>query len=295
MYTTTPLYKTPAVFTHTFRLLKTLVLVLLAAANHALVSADPVTFWFSGVVDGFINAANAAPTGVSVGTPFVGRISYNPAGVSNASTNDHAGGVYSQYNFPGMAFTFTVYLAGHTISNAVVSGPIGAIVVENNVSEQDRYTVEAYTLMLNGTNLVAEPNQSGVSLALIDPSGTALNSTALPLAPPVLSQYTNDEGEAGRLAIVGRNSNGTKDLFNIGGKVSEIRTDEIVQLQLRQINASTAQLAWPLYANGYTLQTTTNLRSPNWKNVATPVVDVGMHHTVNVPSTGAPQFFRLKK
>jgi hypothetical protein len=274
------------------RLLKTLALAAFAASNFSS-SATPVTYWFSGVVDSFANASNTAPTGVAVGTPFVGRIRYDPAGVWHAETNNSSGGVYSQYLYADLAaFSFTVYIAGHSISNTVSLGRSGQIGLENNVSGRDYYYAETGSmLMMNGTNMVAAPNQASMSVGLFDNNATALASTALPLAPPVLTQFS----EGAYLNISARNSRGSVDLCYVSGPISEISTNEIVVLSFRRLNSSTAQVAWPLRVNGYTLQATASLASPNWQNVLTPVVDIGPEHTVNVSTIGSPKFFRLKK
>ena len=278
----------------TARLLKALALVVSVIVCHATGSAAPVTYWFSGVVDDFANSSNAAPAGVTVGTPFVGRISYDPKDVWYASTNSiNGGGLYSQYEYTNAAtFTFTLYIAGHTITNTAVTGRSGIVGVENDVSDRDYYYADTGSaLRMNETNLVAAPNQASMTLGLLDPSSTALDSTALPLAAPVLSEFE----EGGYLVLSARNSNGTKELFYVGGPVSEIRTNEIVVLESRRISASTAQLAWPLYANGYTLQSTTNLANPNWQTVGTAVVKTATEHTVAVSIAGPQRFYRLKK
>ena len=189
-------------------------------------------------------------------------------------------------------FTFTLYIAGHTITNTAVTGRSGIVGVENDVSDRDYYYADTGSaLRMNETNLVAAPNQASMTLGLLDPSSTALDSTALPLAAPVLSEFE----EGGYLVLSARNSNGTKELFYVGGPVSEIRTNEIVVLESRRISASTAQLAWPLYANSYTLQSTTNLANPNWQTVGTAVVNTATEHTVAVSIAGPQRFYRLKK
>lgn len=275
------------------RHLKALALAALATTWTARTAAAPVTYWFSGVVDGFQNASNTAPGGVTIGTPFVGRINYEPASVSYAYTNQAGGGSYSGYNFADTtAFSFTVYIAGHTISNTVFSNQSGQVGVYNNVSGRDDYFAEtASTLVMNGTNMAAPPNQASLSLYLSDPSATAFTSTALPLIAPRLNQF--DQG--GYFVMSVRNGSGSVYLSSVAGPVTAISTNQIVQLNLRRASASTLQVAWPLYANGYTLQSTTNLANPNWQTVATAVVTTATEHTVTVTSTGGPKFFRLKK
>lgn len=277
----------------TVRQLKTLALIVAAIASHAAISAAPVTYWFSGQVDYFDNPSNTAPSGVAVGTPFVGRISYDPAALYLGETNDSGGGGYSVYYFTNTAsYSFTLYIAGHTISNFANSLYAGDIGIENNVSERDFYYAETGSaLMMDGTNMVAGFLQASMYLGLTDTAAAALTSTALPLGAPVLSQY--DEG--GWFGLTVRNGNGTVNLASLGGPVSVISTNEIVLLGFRRISATTAEVAWPLYASGYTLQSATNLTIPNWQNVGTAVVTTATEHTVTVSTTGTPEFFRLKK
>lgn len=274
------------------RLLSIPALAVLAAAGLARSHAAPVTYWFSGVVNGFVNASNAAPAGVAVGAPFVGRVSYDPSAVSYAETNNAGGGVNAQYHYGSTTgLSFAVYIAGQWISNTVNLGNSGQIGIENDVHGRDFYYADSSsTLLLNGTNMVAAPNQSSMTLALFDENKTALPSVALPLAAPVLNQFSYRV-----FTLSARNSNGTKDLCSISGPISVIRTNEIVLLSLRRTSSSAGQVAWPLWANGYTLQSATSLTAPNWQTVATPVVNLGQEHTVSVPTTGAPRFYRLRK
>lgn len=256
-------------------------------------SAAPVTYWFSGTVEDYHNASNTAPVGVTVGTPFVGRISYDTAQVSHTTTNNPGGGTNSQYNFADLtAYSFVVHIAGHTISNMVTSGNCGQIILENNVYGIDRYVAETTSVLtLNGTNMVAFPNQAMMGLELYDNTKSALTSTALPLSGPQLDHFS----DGGNFSLSVRNGNGTVYLSQIRGAVSTISANEIVPLSLRRPNNTTVQLAWPRYATGYTLQSTTNLHNPNWQNVATAVVATATEHTVTVSSVGISKFFRLKK
>lgn len=255
--------------------------------------AAPVTFWFSGQVDAFLNPVKLAPAGIAIGTPFDGRISYDPANVWFAETNNAGNGSYSQYNFSSTTtFSFSLSIGGNTITNVAIFSNSGLVGVENNVSESDRLFFETSSaLMMNGTNVVSAPNQVSLSLFLQDGNSTALSSTALPLNIPVLGAFS----EGSHLNFVARNGNGTVNLFSIYGTIDRISATETVQLLCRRASISTIQLAWPLQATGYTLQFTTSLANPNWQPVAAPVVDTASEHTVSLPSNTAPRFFRLKK
>lgn len=275
------------------RFLKILVLASLTAVAPLSVGAAPVTFWFKGFVDSFRNTGNVAPTGVGEGTPVVGRISYDPAGLWYAETNSSNGSVYSQYHYDSLAaFSFTIYLAGHTISNITNWGVAGQIGVENDVSGRDFYYVESGALLtLDGTNMVAYPNQVGMTLGLTDAESTALTSTALPTTAPVLSQFAGEPF----FNIVARNAPGTVDLCYIGGMITEISTNQIVPLSIHRVNASTARVTWPLYAEGYTLQTASSLNLTKWQDVSTPAVKLGGEYAVTVSTTGSPKYYRLRK
>jgi hypothetical protein len=275
------------------RFLKILVLASFTAVSPLSSGAAPVTYWFSGVVDSFRNTGNVAPTGVGEGTPVVGRVSYDPAGLWYAETNKSDGGVYSQYHYNSLtAFSFTIYLAGHTISNISNLGVAGQIGVENDVSGRDYYYVESGSLLtLDGTNMVAYPNQVGMAMGLTDANSTALTSTALPTAAPVISQFLGEP----YFSIAARNPQGTVELCYIGGMITEISTNQIVPLSIHRVNASTARVTWPLYAEGYTLQSAPGLNLTKWQDVSTPAVKLGGEYAVTVSTTGAPKYYRLKK
>lgn len=270
-----------------------LLALLLVAAGSLPGPAAPVTYWFSGEVEAFSNASNTAPAGIAVGTPFVGRVHYDPANVLYAETNSFDGGTSAQYHYGALAaYSFTVFIAGHTISNTVQLGQSGQIGLENNISERDFYYAETGSaLMINGTNMVAAPNQASMTLALIDSSATALASTALPLSAPALSRFN----DGAVLTLLARNSNGTIDLFNVRGLVTALSSNEIVPLSLRRLNAGTAVAAWPLHATGFTLQSATSLVLPNWQNVSTAVVNTATEHTVTVSTSGPQRYYRLRK
>lgn len=256
-------------------------------------AAAPVTFWFGGQVDVVQNSARLAPTGIAVGTPFDGRISYDPANVWYAETNHVGDGIYSQYNFASTAaFSFTLHIAGNTISNVALSSNSGLVGAENNISESDRLLFEtSSSLMMNGTNLVSAPNQVSLSLFLQDGNLTALSSAALPSTVPALESFS----EGGSLTFLARNGNGTVDLFSIRGTLQTISATETVQLSCRRSSVSTIQLAWPLQASGYAVQFATSLTNPNWQSLAAQVLETATEHTVTLPSNTAPRFFRLKK
>lgn len=265
----------------------------LAAAFTLSAGSAPVSFWFSGVVERFKDPGKLAPSGVGEGTPFVGHISYDPSILWYAETNSNSGGIYAQYQFGSLAgFSFTVYMAGHTISNVMVEQSPGMIILEDNVSGRDFYLADtASMLTVDGKDMVAVPNQVGMSLGMTDPSSTAISSVALPKSAPVLSQFPDEPF----MNIVARNSNGTVDLCNISGIVQLLQNDPIVPLSIRPLTASTARVSWPLFATGYTLQSSPSLNATRWQDVLSTVVTSTTEFSVTVPTTGAPKYYRLKK
>jgi hypothetical protein len=54
-------------------------------------------------------------------------------------------------------------------------------------------------------------------------------------------------------------------------------------------------LTWPLYATGFTLQSTTNLVSPVWTTVSPGPVVIGSENMVINTVTGTQQFYRLSQ
>ncbi|MEI9863506.1 MAG: hypothetical protein WDN00_02920 [Limisphaerales bacterium] len=85
----------------------------------ATATAAPVTFWFSGVVDSISNPSNTLPSGIAIGTPFSGRVSYDPALVSYSYSNSYATGDTSNNYFTNTdGLSMLVQIGGHTIMNA---------------------------------------------------------------------------------------------------------------------------------------------------------------------------------
>jgi hypothetical protein len=84
------------------------------------------------------------------------------------------------------------------------------------------------------------------------------------------------------------------ELFWVTGTITNITSTEQVQLNTRPANGQ-FQLAWPIVASGFILQSRTNLTNDAWQDVAASVVDTYSEHVVTLPAAKARQFFRLKK
>ena len=66
-------------------------------------------------------------------------------------------------------------------------------------------------------------------------------------------------------------------------------------MEISRIDAGLLQISWPTNAAGYVLEFTTNLPAPAWTMVTNSVIVSGDVFTVQLNSTEAHRFFRLRK
>ena len=66
-------------------------------------------------------------------------------------------------------------------------------------------------------------------------------------------------------------------------------------MEISRLNATSLQITWPTNAAGYVLEFTTNLPAQAWTTVTNSVVINGDLFTVQLNSTEAHRFFRLRK
>jgi hypothetical protein len=269
-------------------------LILLAASLvvEGNLQAAPVSFWFNGVIDSLEISGEGLPSGITNGSAFSGYVYYNSTGYDDANTNSFPGGAIGDYYF-GTTATFNAVLqvAGHTfaISNSVF-GSTGYIGVENNFTAHDYFnlTTGNATMMADGVRFPL--TNSALALKFSDASMTAFSSVAIPTNTPSFATFQT------RTAGIGADYNeGNGALFWVSGPITNITSTEQVQLNLRNVSNTQIQLAWPIVANGFKLQSRTNLANDVWQDVATPVADSSVEHTVTLPSSKSRQFFRLKK
>jgi hypothetical protein len=274
------------------QLLLIAILLLIAPASRA----ARVTFWFSGTVDTVNNDSNNLPAGITIGTPFTGRISYETAEVSSMLVNSFPTGDSGNYYFTNTAgFSFVVFMGGHTISNASNPslsncGYVGITDGFNNEDAFDADTSGGGTITVDGQPIVAAPYASFLAFSLRDETRSAYNSAALPTTIPAFSQFESNR-ELLWSAYVD-NGQGTS-LFRVVGNVTSLSTNEQVALTHRRIALDQIILSWPIEFSGYTLQSAPSLTGP-WTTVPTPVVDIAQEHTVTLTSS-ATRFFRLEK
>jgi len=263
----------------------------IVAASFGTTFAAPVTFWCSGTINYVNNPSNTAPSGVVVGTPFSVRFTYDiELGSYMSGYVDLSGSRSNAYFSTLSGNSVLVQMGGHTVTNlAFLPGyNTGSLHINDNYDNEDYFQIYSGHAGLAVDGNVMTNTQ--VDLYLKDASKTAYNSSTFPTQGPEFAPFNTWR----RLSWNRQDDHGNF-LFSIIGEVSQISTNELVSLNMRQLDSSTAQLAWPVGVSGFTLQSTTNLAGGNWQNVAAPVVEVGMEQTVTVSTTGAPQFYRLKK
>ena len=250
-----------------------------------------MTFWFQGNLDYINNPSNALPTGIALGTPFSGRVTYNllPGTYITGFTN--ASGSRSNAYFSTLAGVSTVlHIGGHTITNTMTDPErnVGTLHINDNFDNEDAFTF--YTgftgLAVDGTALT----NCYWSLYLSDRTKTAYTSAAFPSIPPILEAFPSR-----RTFMWSLQAEDNSYMFSVVGPITAVSPTELVVLTFRSTGPTTGQLAWPAAATGFTLQSTANIASGPWKTVADPVVDIGAEHTVNVSTKGTPLYYRLRK
>ncbi|HYG24864.1 MAG TPA: hypothetical protein VEH04_19015 [Verrucomicrobiae bacterium] len=257
--------------------------------------AAPVTFWFQGTVNNIRNPSNSLPAGVALGTPFSGRVTYDPARVGQSLfVSFPAGDVLDAYFTNTSDFSMLVQIGGHTITNAshFSHTTCGYVGVYNEFNNNDSLTIESGSsdIIVDGVSTRIGMVVPTLTLYFSDPSKTAYDAAALPITPPVLSQFAN----ARTFSWMTRLDNGIgTEVFVVGGEIDVISTNALVYLNMRAAANNSIQLGWPAAISGFTLQSRTNLSVGTWQNVAGLPVFAGMEQTMTVPAAQGSRFFRL--
>ncbi|HMP84215.1 MAG TPA: hypothetical protein PKA41_16070 [Verrucomicrobiota bacterium] len=271
--------------------LKVLALFVLASATFTpIANAEAVTFWFSGSVDSISNPSNALPSGINIGTPFAGRISYDPALVYSSISNTFPAGTVADYYYNNpTGLSVLVQIGGHTLTNAaLVSQHTDGVHIYDNYNNTDEFIVE---VGFNGL-VAGETSYTNCFFVvhLRDNTRTAYTNAALPVVAPTLNQFATSRSFSWFL----RNAQGAY-IASAEGEITNLGADELIRLNIRQLDTGHAQLRWPVNVPGFTAQSTTNLAGGDWQNVTNTVTDSGTEHAVTVPTAGVPSYFRLKK
>ncbi len=258
-------------------------------ASVCTVHAAPVTFWFAGIVDGVSNPSNALPANIQNGTPFYCRVSYETTNLSLTLSNQ-AGTAINYYFRETTGFSFLMQIGGHTVTNSTdnkISQWSGNVCIHNDFIGEDQYF-----LQIGNNGLVTDGavnTNTYVNFELLDSSSTAFSSNALPNQPPNIALFPDRRRFNWYAANASNNF-----IFQVDGEITQVSTNELVALNVRQLSSNSVQVAWPRAVSGGVLQSVTNVNSTNWQAVGAAVVPVGMENTATVSTSGESQFYRLK-
>jgi hypothetical protein len=252
--------------------------------------ADIVSFNYAGYVTSISDPSHFLPGSITMNALITGTVTYDPNGKTDGfPPPDSTNGVYL---FSDAGYSFTANIAGNIFTNRVA--PVGAnqVYVLNNFGGFEDYV--QYLIrdpLLNGAPLPGPVAYAGMNVILIDDTGTAWPSDALPTAVPVLSKF-ND----GRLFEFGANAtNGNEYVYSLSGIVTNITA----------LSPIPPLLSVPVLKNGmveftyatqngksYRLQLNTNLVTTNWSDVQTNAGD-GALITIQVNPILPQAFYRL--
>jgi hypothetical protein len=260
--------------------------------------AAQVDFWFSGVIESVNITSNGLPASIVEDQPFTGYLYYDTSMIGSSNLNYYPQPVGNRANYyfkSTTAFKFVVQVGGHTFANS--NNPsgynIGYVGIDDQSYGHDAFDVdtESSTILLDGAEFLHYPEFAVLSLYLVDNTTNAYSSILIPTNPPSLAQFPG----FGEIYIGGNYDDGHTTLFTASGIITNITAVPQVMLNVRQLSPTTVQVAWPLLASGFTLQSKTDLSPGQWQDVADPVVETSTDHTVTVTSTSGRQYFRLKK
>ena len=249
--------------------------------------AAPVTFWFYGRVEYANDFTGAMPSGIQVGTPFAGKVTYDQDYVYYNSTG--AAGAVGNYYFKKLeGFSSHIQIGTHTLTNSIVGsfGWSGNISVYNGFQDADSMFID---IGQAGFIMDGQPQTNTVfELYLRDNSQSAHSSIALPTQPPTdvafpdnrSLTWTQDDGHGNYF-------------FGISGHIIQLTAQPLVFLNFRAIDETRYRISWPLAVTGGLLQWSTEIAPEEWHDVAEAVVPDGMENAVIVPSTSKNRFYRL--
>jgi hypothetical protein len=251
-------------------------------------SAAPVSFGFTGHLAVVKDLSNHV-SGVTVGTPFTGMITYDPAltGQPSDAPSPHTE-YYNFTNAPGLSFVIQV--GSHTFAGAAkTAGQAGIIMFDNYGEDSMSIWLNPSQITHNGTIPPAEYTHGGIGLRLIDYSETAFTTDALPLTRPELHQFTTCEINISLSKV------GVPELYYIRGPVTAFTDVFQPRLNIRRLPNGNVQLAWPLAAAGFALESRAQLNSGNWEPIVQIAVATDTEYVVTLSAADATRFFRLNK
>ncbi|MFO1488958.1 MAG: hypothetical protein U1F65_10820 [Verrucomicrobiota bacterium] len=280
---------------------KTVALALAYIGTSLPLFAAPVTFWYGGYIYEVYNPSNLMPIAVTAGMPFTGRITYDSAHVSSATTNTVPGGSFGNYYIEDLAgFTSVFQIGGHVVTNkSALDGYTGQIQVGNNYQGRDSLLISASPggdLQLDGASLgntQSTPQRfSTMDIMFDDYSMTALTHPGLPTSAPNLSKFPDYRDWRWGCYL---DDGLPTQLYGVVGVITAISANEVVILSETRISSSSMRVSWPKLNTGFTLQVSTNLAAGSWQTATNQVTQTAFENTATISTTGTPKFYRLKK
>lgn len=257
--------------------------VLLQSSN-----AAPVSFGFTGSITLANDPLNMV-SGVKIGTPFTGTLTYDPALTRPPSDSPSPHTEY--YNFTNAAgLTLVVQVGSHTfVGSARTSGQAGIIIYDNYGEDSMEVWLNPSQTKQNGVTSAPEYTHGGIGIRLKDFTETAYTSDDLPTTRPTLNQFEY------RQLWISLYKLGVPEDYWIYGTITAFTDSFQPQLNIRRLPNGDVQLAWPLAATGFTLESRAQLNSGNWEPVVQIAVATDTEYVVTLSATQAPRFFRLAK
>lgn len=251
-------------------------------------SAAPVSFGFTGHVTLANDPLNRV-SGVKIGTPFTGTLTYDPALTRPPSVTPSPHTEY--YNFTNAAgLTLVVQVGSHTfIGSAKTLGQAGIIIYDNYGEDSIEAWLNPSQTKQNGVTSAPEYTHGGVGIRLKDFTQTAYSSDSLPTTRPTINQFEY------RQLWISLSKLGSPQEYTILGTITAFTDSFQPQLNIRRLPNGDVQLAWPLAAPGFTLESRGQLTAGIWEPVVQIAVATDTEYVVTLSAADATRFFRLVK
>jgi hypothetical protein len=251
-------------------------------------SAAPVSFGFTGYI-ALANDPLKMVSGVEIGTPFTGTLTYDSALTRPPSDTPSPHTEY--YNFTNAAgLTLVVQVGSHTfIGTAKTLGQAGIIIYDNYGEDSMEVWLNPSQTKQNGVTSSPEYTHGGVGIRLKDFTETAYTSDALPTTRPALNQFDY------RQLWISLSKLGMPQEYTILGTITAFTDSFQPQLNIRRLPNGEVQLGWPLAATGFALESRAQLNSGNWEPVVQLAIATDTEYVVTLSTTQAHRFFRLAK
>jgi len=228
------------------------------------------------IADGTMNTPYPTRSIVIAGVPFSCT---NNGKLPNGMTFDLTTGELSGTPSEAGVFTFTVRVSD-TNHQATIEHAYTFAVTEPGQVLPAHSTIDT----------VAYPLDSGAVSGLgLYTNGNSCTVVAAPRPGYRFSKWTDND------ATVSTNVAYTFPVtLNRSLVASFIPAPAVPPLHFEAFAAGSHVVAWPTNSTPYVLEINTNLGSPNWTAVNTPMVVVGTNATVTLPTQSGASFYRLR-